>query len=468
MALLQIALPDAKVYPDHQVALRSDPYFAQQWALQNDGQTGGQLDADIDATELWPLTTGGTTTLGDTIVVAVLDRGFNLTHEDFADNIWINQGEIPNNQIDDDHNGFVDDIHGWNFETNTSDVSNGGLGHWHGTPVAGIIGAVGDNGVGVRGVNWQVKIMPLVVGTRVSDIVAAYRYVLAMRRHYHDSQGEAGAFVVVANASFGKEFLRPADAPLWCAVFDSLGQAGILSVASAPNLAVDVDVRGDLPTTCPSPYLMAITNSDRRDQLTEDAGYGPTSIDLGAPGTGIFTLKNNGTYGAFGGTSAAAPHVAGAIALLYALPLPELGLLARAFPDSAAALVKSALLRGVDTYPSQQPLSVSGGRLNVYRAAMNVYAHFGVPAPVAQACQATAFPNPAKDVLFVSFAMDTPGPVEVSMVDMRGKVMLSQCLQSVSVGSHRLRVSLTTLPPGSYVLRIRSREGEQHLTLLHW
>ncbi|TET60987.1 hypothetical protein E3J48_06095, partial [Candidatus Aerophobetes bacterium] len=131
----------------------NDPYFKDQWALKNTGQNGGVSDADIHAPEAWYRSTGSRE-----VVIAVIDTGIQIDHPDLASNIWTNPGEIAGNGIDDDNNGYIDDTHGWDFRNNDSSVYDGI--DWHGTHVAGIVGAVGNNGQGIAGVNWQVKIMP--------------------------------------------------------------------------------------------------------------------------------------------------------------------------------------------------------------------------------------------------------------------------------------------------------------------
>src|SRR5262249_49534599 len=162
------------------------------------------------------------------------------------------------------------------------------------------------------GVNWNVQLMPLKgVGTE-DQTVEAYTYVLEMRKKYNDSNGASGAFVVATNSSFGVNYGQPSDYPLWCAMYDSLGKYGILNAAATTNSNVDVDVVGDIPTACPSEYLITVTNTTAADELYP-AGYGVLTIDLGAPGASIYTTTPNNGYSTATGTSPATPHVAGAI-----------------------------------------------------------------------------------------------------------------------------------------------------------
>lgn len=369
---------------NHKVTMRStipdDPQFGQQWQNLNTGQSGGTPGADLDMDLAWDITTGGVTPNGDTIVVAILDDGISLTHPDFEDNLWVNHAEIPGNGIDDDGNGYVDDYQGWSIVTNSDNIAGGG----HGTPVAGIVGAKGNNGIGVAGVNWTVKLMIIKnnFNTNEAAVLAAYNYPLVMRMRYNETNGAEGAFVVSTNASWGVDFGQPSNAPLWCAFYDTLGVHGIISCGATINGNVDVDVEGDLPTACPSDYMIAVTNMNHNDVKVTQAGYGATTIDLGAFGANAHTTANPNGYGGFGGTSGATPHVAGAIALLYSAPCSSLSSMAQVDPGGAALLVKQYIMDGVDPNPSLDGITVTGGRMNVHNSLQLLLGNCGpCPAP---------------------------------------------------------------------------------------
>lgn len=345
--------------------LPDDPLFPLQWQLQNTGQSGGTAGADAGAPAAWDITTGGLTPAGDTIVVAVIDGGVAAAHPDIAQNMWRNRGEIPGDGIDNDSNGYVDDFKGWNVWTQNDQIQ--GSSTSHGTPVSGIIGAKGNNNTGVTGINWNVKIMFVAGGGTEGAILEAYDYIHESRQRYNQTYGQQGAFVVAVNCSWGTDYGNPDDAPLWCEAFDEMGQAGILSVASTANIPVDVDEAGDLPTTCPSDYLITVTNLDHNNEKAANAAWGAQNIDLGAYGKNVFTVAAGNTYDVFSGTSFAAPQVSGAVGLLYASPCPNLIALAKSNPAAAALWAKSLMMESVAPAAALEGITVSGGALQLHQ-----------------------------------------------------------------------------------------------------
>ena len=350
--------PDVRVIQNNHTniylreSIPNDPYYYQQWA-----------PAIMQLPLAWEMfTTGGVTAMGDTIVVAVIDGGAYLNHEDLS--FWKNAHETPNNGVDDDGNGYVDDYDGWNaYSHNGSVISNN-----HGTHVSGIIGAVGNNATGVSGVNWNVKIMPVCGSSgNESVVVEAYSYVLEMRARYNETNGAEGAFVVATNSSFGVDYGKPQNYPIWCAMYDEMGNVGILSCGAGPNLNVNVDVVGDVPSTCPGDYLIGVTNTTSADVKYNSAGYGINNIDIGAPGTSIYSTIPNG-YGNMTGTSMATPQVTGTIALMYAAMTEELILACKEDPANFCLSVRESLFEGADHLASLEGLVADARRLNAFGA----------------------------------------------------------------------------------------------------
>jgi hypothetical protein len=295
--------------------------------------------------------------------VAIIDGGSDINHEDL--DIWTNYDEIPDNDIDDDNNGYVDDVHGWNAYDHNGNIPL----HQHGTHVAGIAGARGNNTIGVCGVNWHVKILP-VAGSSTSEapVVEALSYVYVVRETYDMTNGAQGAFVVADNCSFGVDEGQPEDFPIWEALYDSLGQLGVLSVAATANRNWNIDTIGDVPTAFETPYMISVTNTTNKDEKATNAGYGATTIDLGAPGTTIFSTLIGNNYNYKNGTSMATPHVTGAVALLMAAA--DTGFISayKNNPGESVLQIKDHILDGVDTLDDLIGKTVSGGRLNLFNS----------------------------------------------------------------------------------------------------
>jgi len=359
---------------NHYVELREtepdDPNFPDQWALKNTGQLNGVVGADMDATLAWDITTGGISSLGDTIIIAIIDDGFNLGHDDI--DYWENYHEIPGNGIDDDNNGFVDDYRGWNAYSSTGTITS----RDHGTHVTGIAGAIGNNGIGVAGINWDAKILPVIGSSTVESIVVeAYGYVYSQRAKYEETNGELGAYIVVSNCSFGVNYGQPEDYPIWGSMYDSLGQLGVLSSGATANLNVNVDEVGDIPTTFDSDFLISVTNTDMKDEKYLAAGWGPVSIDLGAPGKNIYSTRQGNTYGYKTGTSMSAPQVSGAIALMFAAAETTFLQSYHNNLSAVSLLLKHYILKGVEPIPSLEDSTVTGGRLNINNSIQLMLTH---------------------------------------------------------------------------------------------
>jgi len=360
------------VQPDYKVKLRAqgpnDPSFSSQWSMN------GSSSAGIHALEAWSVLTGvrrASPRAKTDVVMAVVDDGVDLTHPDLQPNVWTNAGEIPGNGKDDDGNGFIDDVNGWNAYDDNGKLKVG----MHGTHVAGILGAQGNNGKHVAGINWETKFMLVNGSSGTTSIVArAYGYVIKQKKLWLESKGAKGANVVVTNSSFGVDGANCKDTAfkVWNDLYNAMGELGILSAVATANQAVDVDTAGDVPSGCDSQYIISVTNTTKDDQRHPQSGYGATTIDLGAPGTAILsTVPGNGTR-ELTGTSMATPHVTGSVGFLFALGGAKLETLEAHSPSRVALYVKNLLLATVDKVPYLQGKTVSGGRLNLGLAAQTL------------------------------------------------------------------------------------------------
>lgn len=327
----------------------NDPLYSNQWQHPK-----------IQLPEAWDITTGGTTADGHDIVVCIIESANVMGHPDLSPNHWKNEGEIPNNGIDDDGNGYIDDYNGWNVATNTDQIGTGG----HGTQVAGMIGAKGNNNLGVVGANWDVKMM-VVAGYNQpfnqAQVVKAYEYPLKMRQMWNDSNGAEGAFVVATNASWGIDNGNPNNYPVWCNIYDDLGEEGVLNCGATTNNNANVDVVGDMPTTCPSEFMVSVTATTSGD--TSYTGYGLVHVDVAAPGLNIYTTSGGG-YGSTSGTSFASPYTAGLIGLMYSIPCQSFMDLVMTDPQAAAEAVRDAVFNGVDVTAHLEGRVKYGGRIN--------------------------------------------------------------------------------------------------------
>ncbi|MEX1189109.1 MAG: S8/S53 family peptidase [Bacteroidia bacterium] len=349
-------------------SIPNDVLYNQQWAMQK-----------IEAPNAWDIFTGGNTVQNDEVVIAILDSGFDLDHEDI--NYWKNSAEIPDNGIDDDGNGVIDDYHGYNAYDHNGIVP---LTNEHGTNVAGIAGARGNNLFGITGINWNVKIMPIAASSQTEEVVLrGYDYILDMRELYNETNGAEGAFVVVTNASFStipSALNTPENFPYWCQIYDALGAEGILNVNAPYNRGhaiADLNNNSEIPATCESEFLVVVTATDENDELVvnpdpldnRESPWGVDYVDIAAPGKNILTTNPGNSYVMLelAGTSMAAPFVSGAISLLYANACNEFLQNYKANPSIYALEIRDLIYDYSDYVPSLAG-KTRHGRLNLFRS----------------------------------------------------------------------------------------------------
>lgn len=342
---VEYAQPNYLLYP---TKTTNDTFYDRYlYGLNNTGQTingsAGTADADIDAPEAWNLTTGSQRT-----VVAVIDEGVDVDHPDLRDNIWTNPGETPGNDVDDDNNGYVDDVNGWDFANDDASVYDpdpiSGRGDEHGTHVAGTIAAQGNNSRGVSGVNWDARIMPLKFlgangGTTV-DAVEAINYAL--------KKG-----VKISNNSWGGGGYNQA---LYDAI-ERADAAGHLFLAAAGNAGANNDKTASYPANYDLSNVISVAATDNKDNLAGFSNFGATKVDLGAPGVSIVSTYTDNRYGYMSGTSMATPHVTGVAALIKSQN--------SSLDDGQ---IRSRILSSVDKRDSLKGKVATGGRLNAATA----------------------------------------------------------------------------------------------------
>ncbi|MDD3742855.1 MAG: S8 family peptidase [Lentimicrobiaceae bacterium] len=426
-----------------------DPGFSVLWGLKNTGQMNGTTGADIAATFAWDITTSGYTVAGDTIVIAMIDGGIDLSHPDLR--LWKNSHEIPNNNIDDDGNGYIDDYHGWNAYMNNGYLQQND----HGTHVAGIATAKGNNSIGTTGVAFNTHLMPVAgSGSNESVVVISYDYIYSQRKLYNSTNGEKGAFVVSTNSSFGIDGADPANYPVWSSMYDSLGSVGILNVASTANRGWDIDINGDVPTSMTNESLVSVTNTTNKDELYTSAGWGLQSIDLAAPGTSIYSTRQGGQYGYKSGTSMSSPHVSGAIALMYAAADEATINLYKSDPVLVASRFKRYLIASVDTLPSLLGRTVSGGRLNLHKLLQMVQNPPGVAVSPASISLAIAPDNTSVTTLEMNCSGSTANSFIIAVPDTANWLTLSAYDGILTPGLPAfidVTINANGLPEGSYI-----------------
>jgi subtilisin family serine protease len=312
----------------------NDSSFGRLWGLNK-----------INAPRVWDNIRGS-----NQVVVAVVDTGVDYNHPDLAGNIWKNPGEIAGNGIDDDKNGYVDDIHGWDFGDGGNNPNDNHPLGGHGTHVSGILGAVGNNNIGVIGVSPNVSIMP--TKHFMTSDAEGYLWNVAQGIYYAVNNGAK-----IINLSLGSRSFDPDQ-------YEALQyahQRNVLVIAAAGNTSRDIDKEPHYPASYDLPNIISVTATDEKDQLAYFSNYGVNSVDLAAPGVNIDSTLPNNQYAQWNGTSMAVPHVTGAAALLLA-----------ANPNLSVLDLRYALLSSVDKLDSLQDKTNTGGRLNVQKAYQQV------------------------------------------------------------------------------------------------
>lgn len=417
----------------------NDPRLNSQWYLEN-----------IKAFDAWMITTGGLNAEDKEVVIAVIDDGFQVNHEDFENIFFINQGEIPDDFKDNDGNGLIDDVMGYDFLLNSGTLNNAR----HGTNVVGVLGARGDNQIGIAGINWNVKVLPIAVPPTSTGVVQGLNYALKMKELYNSSNGALGANIVVTTYSAGIKMAFGTSYPVWCDMYDKLGQVGIISIGATTNDNDDVDAVGDVPSTCTSNFLLMLTNSDSQDVKAREAGYGSESIDLAAPGEDILTTNNSASkYGYENGTSLSAPITAGAVSLLMSVDCEAFQEYYKSAPALAILELKDILMTSGDNafylkagqrFPLSE-VTVSGKRLNIFKALDTLRTRFGdcIPDFNSSGSLEISEIRLVDNLAFVTYKTSDPGDIEYILFDGTGRKILQSIFTPPTKGSKILTLDLS-------------------------
>lgn len=322
------------------VASPNDPHFVDQWALNNEGQNGGKKRADVDALKAWATTKGS-----EEVVVAVLDTGVDYTHSDLVSNMWVRPDNIP--AYTDSQLGTFNDRNGFNAQDNQADPMDD---NGHGTHCAGVIGAEGDNEIGIAGINFTVQIMPLKFLGRggfgtTKDAIEAINYAIDRK--------QKGVNVRIISASWGSTQKSKAleDA------IRAAGENGILFVAAAGNSSTDNDKRPHFPSNYDLPNVISVASLDNNDALSSFSNFGTKTVHVAAPGREIVSTWLKDSYREASGTSMATPHVAGIAALIIANE-----------PNITVEKLRERILDSVDKIDLLNGRIFSAGRINAAKA----------------------------------------------------------------------------------------------------
>lgn len=365
-----------------------DPRFDEQYALRNTGQNDGTPGADINATSAWDITTGVSTTL-----VGVLDSGVDYNHPDLNSAIWTNPGEIPGDDLDNDNNGYIDDIRGWDFVNNDADPMDD---DGHGTHVTGVL-AASFNSIGISGVAPGVRVLPLKMldddgDGNIADAVAAINYATLMRSRGHNLR--------VTNNSWGEyDFSQ-----LLYEAIEQHQAAGILFIAAAGNNSRDIDSDPYTPAAFDLPGVISVVATDRNDLLASFSNFGAASTDIAAPGAEILSTIPGGDYAALSGTSMAAPYVSGIAALAFSISPPGV----------SYTVIRDAILSSGDELPSLSGKTTTGRRADAFNTlmALPLIVLQSTPAPAA-----TLAAPPSEFTLHFSHPLDasTLAPADLTV-----------------------------------------------------
>ncbi len=401
-----------------------DPCLPYQWHLLNTSLI------NVRAQETWNIIPGVPLLRGtqDTVVLGMIDADLDTQHVDL--HFYFNHAEIPGDSLDNDSNGFIDDYYGWDFYANVGTLS-GSPGH--GTRVASFMSAITNNGVGGASIGWNIPVFAA-AGASINEsiVVSAMAYMYEFRKRYNEGDPR-GILITAVNMSFGVDYGDPASYPVWCAMYDTLGKVGILSVAATTNNQVNVDSVGDIPSLCSSDFLIVVTSLDANGNLT--GGWGPQSVDIASPGYQVVAALPDGSCVAVSGTSFAAPQITSTIGAMYTVLCDAWLPMVKAQPDILALKLKSILLSSVTPFQSLSGKIKTSGYLNSFRAVFRTFHCDTMDYNIA---------GLQREVASLQF------PAIMLLYTVDGRIIAS----STVISPQELHTRLLGLQPGTYILRI--------------
>ncbi|MHA2895487.1 S8 family peptidase [Bacillus cereus] len=451
---IEYAEPNYIVSP---AASSNDGYYNSLWGLKNIGQniqgSVGSPNIDINVEEAWTKTEGSSN-----ITIGIIDTGIDINHPDLKNNIWKNPDEIPGDGIDNDNNGYIDDIYGWDFVNNNNSVYDG-TGDSHGTHVAGTIAAVKNNTIGVAGVAPQVKVMSLkFLGTNGGTISNAIKAI-----EYAKNKG-----VKITNNSWGGGGFNQT-------LYDAIQQSNSLFIAASGNNGTNADQTPMYPAAYSLSNILSVASITNKGSLSSFSNYGKTSVDVAAPGTDILSTLPNNSYGFYSGTSMATPHVSGVAALIQS-----------AYPSYSPTEIKNKIMNNTSPLSTLTNKVLTGGLINAGKALQTYQPISYESEPNNDIASANSLPfnrplngslnqNDAQDI----FKIDVPSKMDLSIsVQNKNNIGLSWILVHASspsvyvsypsTSNNNILASTYTAEKGTYYLIIYnydSRPG-QYETLI--
>ena len=425
----------------------------------------------INIEKVWDKFTGGLSRSGKEIIIAIVDDGIDTLHEDLRQNIYINAGEIKWNGMDDDGNGYIDDYYGWNGADSTAKV-NSLYGGTHGTAIAGIIGARGNNDTGITGINWNTKLLNLSsfgyrnIGGDYS-VANCFEYILANKKIYNQSNGSKGINTAIVSLSIGIEDEFPVDNPIWCAYLDSFALYGIMVSNAAPNSPKNIDITGDIPSTCLSRNLITVNNG--KDKIANNSAYGTTHIDIAADGLNVLTTaapsktSSLGPYSYVNGASYSSPQVAGVMALILEAACNTFHQHLIDSTEQAIELFRKWVLTG-DTLLALKNYNAIGGSLNAYKVllAMDKWCltrDITYNTKRISSRNMYLFPNPTSSGSVINLSIPHVSAAQASIISNAGKVVFQGLL-------NQSQWKLPALKSGVYQVHIQQNQRTYHSKLL--